>query len=308
MIKGKLTRRGFLQAAGAAGMAAVLPGHLSSAEREPILKSIPSSGEKIPVIGMGTARTFDVDIGDEPYPQLSEVLQLFFDHGGAVIDSSPMYGNAEAVLGSLFQATENMDALFAATKVWTYGRESGMEQMSESTERMGVAVMDLMQVHNLRDWKVHLPTLREWKQQGKIRYVGITTSSLRQFDAVAEIMAQEPLDFVQLNYNIEVREAEKRLLPLAQDKGIATLINRPYKRGALFRRVRGHDLPSWAIEFDCESWGQFFLKFLVSHPAVTCLIPATTKPHHMIDNMGAGFGRLPDAETRARMIDFYENL
>ncbi len=168
--------------------------------------------------------------------------------------------------------------------------------------------MDLMQVHNLRDWKVHLPTLRDWKEQGKIRYVGITTSSLRQFDPLAEIMAQEPLDFVQLNYNIEVREAEKKLLPLAQDMGIATLINRPYKRGALFSRVRGHDLPSWVIEFDCESWGQFFLKFLVSHPAVTCLIPATTKPHHMIDNMGAGFGRLPDAETRTRMIDFYENL
>lgn len=308
MTKGKLSRRGFLQVAGAAGVAAAFPGHLISAEPTPILKEIPSSGEKIPVIGMGTARTFDVGIGDELYRQLGEVLQLFFDHGGAVIDSSPMYGNAESVVGHLLQETENKDALFAATKVWTYGRDSGKEQMSESMARMGVAVMDLMQVHNLRDWKVHLPTLRDWKEQGKIRYVGITTSSLRQFDPLAEIMAQEPLDFVQLNYNIEVREAEKKLLPLAQDMGIATLINRPYKRGALFSRVRGHDLPSWVIEFDCESWGQFFLKFLVSHPAVTCLIPATTKPHHMIDNMGAGFGRLPDAETRTRMIDFYENL
>jgi len=308
MSIGKISRRGFLQAAGVAGVAAALPRHLFSAEREPILKVIPSSGEKIPVIGMGTARTFDVDIGDKLYPQLGEVQQLFFDHGGALIDSSPMYGNAEVVVGSLLQETDSKKALFAATKVWTYGRESGMEQMSESMERMGVAVMDLMQVHNLRDWKVHLPTLRDWKEQGRIRYVGITTSSLRQFDSLAEIMEREPLDFIQLNYNIEVREAEKKLLPLAQDKGIATLINRPYKRGAVFGRVRGHDLPSWAAEFDCESWGQFFLKFLVSHPAVTCPIPATTKPHHMIDNMGAGFGRLPDANPRARMIDFYESL
>ncbi len=308
MIKGKLSRRGFLQVAGAAGMAVAFPGRLLGVEHEPILKAIPSSGEKIPVIGMGTARTFDVDIGDELYPQLGKVLQLFFDQGGALIDSSPMYGSAETVIGSLLQETDNKEALFAASKVWTYGRESGMEQMSESMERMGVAVMDLMQVHNLRDWKTHLPTLREWKEQGKIRYVGITTSSLRQFDPLAEIMQRVPLDFVQLNYNIEVREAEKRLLPLAQDKGIATLINRPYKRGAVFSRVRGHNLSSWVAEFDCESWGQFFLKFLVSHPAVTCPIPATTRPHHMIDNMGAGFGRLPDAETRARMIDFYENL
>ncbi|MEE8527702.1 MAG: aldo/keto reductase [Gammaproteobacteria bacterium] len=308
MSIGKISRRGFLQATGVAGVAAAFPGHLFSAEREPILKVIPSSGEKIPVIGMGTSRTFDVEIDDELYPQLGKVLQLFFDHGGALIDSSPMYGNAEVVVGSLLQETDSKKALFAATKVWTYGRESGMEQMSESMERMGVAVMDLMQVHNLRDWKVHLPTLRDWKEQGRIRYVGITTSSLRQFDSLAEIMEREPLDFIQLNYNIEVREAEKKLLPLAQDKGIATLINRPYKRGAVFGRVQGHDLPSWAAEFDCESWGQFFLKFLVSHPAVTCPIPATTKPHHMIDNMGAGFGRLPDANTRARMIDFYESL
>lgn len=303
-----VTRRSFLKGIAAAAASSVLPGTLVAQDRKAILKAIPSTGEKLPVIGMGTSRTFDTGGDPEQLEALQEVLQLFFDHGGSLIDSSPMYGNAEQVVGDLLEPVNGHDRLFAATKVWTYGRESGIEQMNQSMQRMGVETMDLMQIHNLRDWEVHLPTLREWKEEGKIRYIGITTSSLRQFDTLADIMEKEPLDFVQFNYNIETRAAEERLLPIAQAKGIATLINRPYKRGGLFKRVRGKELPAWIQKFDIHSWGQFFLKFLVSHPGVTCPIPATTRPHHMIDNMGAGFGALPDTATRQRMIRLYESI
>lgn len=303
-----ISRRTVLKAGGVAVAASPLLCRTSIAEGMPIYRAIPQTGEQLPVIGMGSSRTFDVDGDDGIRSQLIEVLRLFFDNGGALIDSSPMYGSAEAVLGDCLAALDNTEALFAATKVWTYGREAGIGQMEESMRRMRVDRFDLMQIHNLRDWRVHLQTLKEWKQEGKVRYIGITTSHGRHHDELVSALKSEPFDFVQLSYNIVDREVEERLLPLAQEKGIATLINRPFRRGDLFSKVRGKALPEWAGEFDCQSWGQFFLKFTISHPAATCAIPATSKPRHMIDNMGAGFGRLPDAATRARMIQYIEAL
>ena len=257
---------------------------------------------------MGTWQTFDV--GDDPAVKnrLEKVLQVFFENGGSLIDSSPMYGRSEAVVGELLARTGRQKEVFAATKVWTDGRSAGVSQMNRSMRRMGVAVMDLMQIHNLRDWEAHLPVLRKWKSEGKIRYIGVTTSHGRYHARLAHIMRTEPLDFVQLTYNIENREVEDQLLPLAADRGIATIINRPYGGGGLFRRARGRALPEWSAGFDCKSWGQFFLKFVVSHPAVTCAIPATSKVEHMKDNMAAGFGTLPDAAMRKRMTDYYFSL
>ena len=294
-----LNRRRFIQATGLAGM---LVSRGLSAD-QPITRPIPKSGEALPVIGMGTSRTFNVGGSEADRAPLRAVLDHFFAAGGTLIDSSPMYGNAEAVTGDLLRGTENTAKVFAATKVWTNGREQGIEQMRRSMVLMGVETMDLMQVHNLRDTKTHLKTLREWKEQGKIRYIGITTSRRSQFDDFQAVMRAEPLDFVQLNYSVGEREAEDVLLPLAEDKGIATLINRPYMRGALFRRVQGKPLPDWAADIDCSSWAQLFLKFILGHPAATCVIPATSKPKNMIDNMGAGFGALPDRELRQRIVD-----
>jgi len=296
-------RRRFLkQSAGLTAAALSWPALLSASEQKLIKKTIPKTGERLPVIGMGTSRTFDVGNDQALRSQLAEVLQLFFDHGGAVIDSSPMYGNAEQVTGDLLKTIKNKQALFAATKVWTWGKEEGIKQMQQSSQRMGVKVFDLMQIHNLRDWQVHLETLKAWKAEGKVRYIGITTSHGRFHDELETVLEKEPFDFVQFSYNILNRTVEHRLLPIARERGIATLINRPFARGDLFRLVKGQALPDWASEADIKSWGQFFLKFVVSHPDVTCAIPATSKPRHMLDNMAAGYGRLPDAALRERMF------
>jgi diketogulonate reductase-like aldo/keto reductase len=304
-----MTRRTFmLSAAAFAATLAVAPHRLLAQARTPIQRPIPSSGELLPVIGMGTSRTFDVENDPAVRAPLAKVLQAFFDNGGTLIDTSPMYGRAEAVVGDLLKTTERQDAVFAATKVWTDGQQNGITQMEQSLQRMGVEVMDLMQIHNLRDWQTHLPILREWKQQGRIRYIGITTSHGRQHEALERILQTETLDFVQLTYNIQDRIAEERLLPLAADRGIATLINRPFQRGDIFSKVRGTPLPAWSAEFDGPTWGQFFMKFIIAHPAVTCVIPATSRVHHMEDNMGAGFGRVPDAAMRKRMLAYYESL
>ena len=304
-----VNRRTFMAALGSMAAAmAFTPVRLLEAKDDPILRPIPSSGEQLPVIGMGTSRTFDVSGDRLTLARLGEVLQVFFDNGGALIDSSPMYGAAESVVGKLLPTVHNTDALFTATKVWTYGRQAGIDQMRQSMQRMGVQSMDLMQIHNLRDWQVHLPTLRQWKSEGKVRYIGITTSHGRFHSELERILRSEPLDFVQLTYNIEDRAVEERLLPIAADKGIATLINRPYQRGALFKRVRNSGLPAWAADIGCRSWGQYFLKWIVSHPAVTCVIPATSKVHHMKDNMAAGFGKLPDQKMRRKMLDHYTSL
>jgi diketogulonate reductase-like aldo/keto reductase len=303
-------RRAFVKLCAATGLAltGVVPASPRGGATEVITKPIPATGERLPVIGMGTSRTFDVGSDPQARAALLPVLQAFFDNGGAVIDSSPMYGSAEQVIGDLLERVADKAALFAATKVWTYGQQAGVEQMQRSERRMGVRRFDLMQIHNLRDWQVHLETLKEWKQRGRVRYIGITTSHGRFHPELEHILASEPFDFAQFSYNIGNRVAERRLLPLAAERGIAVMINRPFQRGDLFRGVKGKPLPEWAAQFDCASWGQFFLKFIVSHPAVTCTIPATSKLKHMQDNMSAGFGRLPDATMRNRMIAWFEAL
>ena len=304
-----ISRRNFIIALGGAWAAiSFTPSALQAKEQVALKRAIPSSGELLPVIGLGTSRTFDVGDNHAARSQLAEVLQTFFGNGGALIDSSPMYGSSESVIGELLKTTKNKSSLFAATKVWTDGKQSGIRQMEESRRLWGVNKFDLMQIHNLRDWKTHLNTLKGWKEQGKVRYIGITTSHGRSHAELEQIMQTESLDFVQFTYNIDNRTAEQRLLPLAADRGMATLINRPFQRGNLFGKVKGKPLPAWVAEFDCKSWGQYFLKFVVSHPAVTCSIPATTKVHHIVDNMAAGFGRLPDAEMRNRMIRHFESV
>ena len=305
---GQLSRRKFMQAlALIASAAGGLP--LAAFSSVPMLKKkIPSSGEKIPVIGMGSSRTFDVGNNQEARVNLTNVLQTFFDLGGTVIDTSPMYGTSEQVLGDLLVNVKNKQSLFMATKVWTQGREEGIAQMQQSMALLRRPVIDLNQIHNLLDWEVHWKTLKEWKQQGKVRYIGITTHRGYDHDQLAYVMENYPIDFIQFSYSIANRKAEQRILPLAAERGIATMINRPFQRGDLFRSVKGKQLPAWAAEFDCTSWGQFFLKFVVSHPAVTCTIPATSKVHHMRDNMGAGLGRMPNPQQRQKMFDYFESL
>ncbi|MBK9028517.1 MAG: aldo/keto reductase [Propionivibrio sp.] len=273
-----------------------------------IQRAIPSSGELLPVMGMGTSRTFDTEGDPASLATLQEVLQAFFDGGGTVIDSSPMYGNSESRVGDVLRALPQRPKLFAATKVWTTGRQQGIAQMEESARRMNVERFDLIAVHNLQDWQTHLETLKNWKAEGKVRYIGITTSHGRDHEEFLQVMRTQPLDFVQFSYNIEDRAAERELLPVAAERGIATMINRPYQRGALFTRSRGKELPALAAELDCSSWGQFYLKYILGHPAVTCIIPATASVHHMVDNMRANFGRLPDARQRAEMLRLFEHL
>ena len=273
-----------------------------------IQRPIPRTGELLPVMGMGTSRTFDTAGDPESLATLTEVMQLFFAGQGKVIDSSPMYGNAETRVGDVLRAMKNPPPLFAATKVWTSGKERGIAQMEESASRMNVKTFDLIAVHNLKDWKTQLATLKQWQADGRVRYIGVTTSHGRDHDELMEVMRSEPLDFVQFSYNIEDRQAEQALLPLAQDRGIATMINRPYQRGALFGKSHDHPLPELATELDCSSWAQFFLKYILGHPAVTCIIPATASPSHMADNMRANFGRVPDKTQRDEMLRIFEAL
>jgi aryl-alcohol dehydrogenase-like predicted oxidoreductase len=273
-----------------------------------IRRPIPSSGELLPVIGMGTAWSFDVGTGEAERAPLVEILEEFSHPPGRLIDTSPMYGNAERVIGELSAELGIGGRMFLATKVWTEGREAGIRQMEESMRLLGTQRLDLIQVHNLVDWRTQLATLRDWKQAGRVRYIGITHYRNDAFPALEEVMLAEPLDFVQLNYSITTREAEKRLLPLAAERGIGIIANRPFEDGTLFRRVRGRPLPGWAAEIDCASWAQIFLKYIVSHPAVSCAIPSTSKPKHLRDNLAAGTGRLPDAAQRQRMRDELTNL
>lgn len=289
-------------------MVAVAPTLRANPELPHILREIPSSGELLPSVGMGSYQTFNVAKDSIQRENLLKVLDSFFSAGGCLIDSSPMYGKSESVLGDLLTQLSLNAKVFAASKVWTYGKQAGIEAIAESQRRMQVDKMDLMQVHNLRDWRVQLNTLNQLKQEDKLRYTGITTSSLGQYKDFEEVMRKEPLDFVQLNYNIKVREAEKRLLPLAQDKGIAVIVNMPFEKGRLFKYAGTHSLPEWASEIDCTTWGQFFLKFILSHPAVTCVIPATSKVNHMQDNMQAMTGRLPGKKMRQKMQQFFDGL
>ncbi len=294
-----MTRRQALSAAACASLTALLA-RTGIAGSTRLTRPVPATGELLPVIGLGTSRTFDVGADAAGRRAVEAVLRDFFAGGGTVIDSSPMYGSAETVVGDLVRVVRP-ERWFAATKVWTDGREAGIAQMTESARRMAVERFDLMQIHNLRDWRVHLPTLREWKAAGKIRYLGITTSTSRQYADLAAIMRTEQLDFVQLNYSIGEREAEETLLPLARDRGTGVLVNRPFMRAELFARVRGKALPAWAADIGCSSWGQVFLKWILGHEAVTCLIPATANTRNLADNLGAGAGLLPDPALRERI-------
>ena len=279
---------------------------MGAANSSILTKPIPRTGESLSMIGLGTWQTFDV--GSAERAPLREVLRDFVRLGGTVIDSSPMYGRSESIVGDLAAELNFEGKLFVATKVWTSGREAGIRQMEESFRRLRVKRIDLMQIHNLVDWRAHLNTLREWQKQGRIRYLGVTHYTASAYDQLARVLETEELDFVQLNYSIVEREAEQRLLPLAIDRGVAVLVNRPFAQGQLFSKVRGKPLPAFAAEIGCASWAQLFLKFVVSHPAVTCAIPATSKVQHLIDNMQAGMGRLPAAEIRQRMAKYVADL
>ena len=316
----RMTRREAVRLIGASAAGVALPISIRAANESSTMltRVIPSSGEKLPVIGLGTWRAFDVDLTTDNRRQLEEVLSLFVKLGGRVIDSSPMYGRAEEVIGELTAALGIRDklataspsggGLFLATKVWTHGKENGIKSMERSMALLRTKRVDLMQVHNLVDVQTHLATLREWKQQGRIRYLGITHHEAAAFPDVEKIMRNEKLDFVQINYSLMEREAEERVLPLAQERGVAVIVNRPFGAGDLFGKVRSKPLPDWATEFDCRSWAQFFLKWIVAHPAVTCAIPATDKPGHLEDNMQGGVGRLPDENMRRRMVELVSSL
>lgn len=271
-------------------------------------RAIPSSGEKIPVIGLGTYPMFDVSASPVDRLPLQEVIAAFTRLGGKVIDSSPMYGRSEEVVGDLVAKLQVRESLFLASKVWTTGQAEGRASLERSARLLQTKTIDLMQVHNLVDLDTQLGTLREWQAQGRIRYLGITHYNSSAYREVEAALRRERLDFLQINYSLGEMEAGKRLLPLAQERGVAVLINRPLGSGALFRRVRGQALPEWASEFDCHSWAQFFLKWIIAHPAVTCVIPATGNPDHLADNMQAGLGRLPDEGMRKRMAETMARL
>jgi diketogulonate reductase-like aldo/keto reductase len=308
------SRRAFLGTLGALGAAATIG--LGSTRRAgarsamgPMLtRAIPATGEHVPVIGMGSWITFNVGDDQELRNLRRKVLGTFFEMGGGVIDSSPMYGTSEAVIGYCLAGIGNTETLFSATKVWTPFKWFGPGQMARSRQLWGVEQFDLMQIHNMLSWEGHLETLLQDKAEGRIRYIGMTTSHGRRHDALEKTMAEQPLDAVQFTYNILDREAEQRLLPLAAERGLAVLVNRPFRCKELFALFAHHPLPQWVEEFDCANWAQFFLKFVVSHPAVTCAIPATSRVDHMRENMGVLYGRLPDQALRTRMIRYVESL
>lgn len=271
-----------------------------------VSRKIPVSGEDLPLIGCGTWQTFDVGADKADRARLREVLEIISQEGRAVVDSSPMYGSSESVAGDLMAQLKK--PLFVATKVWTSGREAGIEQMRTSFRRLRVERMDLMQVHNLVDVATHTRTLLDWKSKGTVRYVGITHYTSSAYAEVERWLKTKQYDFLQINYSLAEREAERRVLDIAKNLGVAVIINRPFAEGALFRRAKGKALPPWAAELGIASWAQYFLKWIVSHPAVTCAIPGTGRPEHMKDNLGAGRGPLPDAATRTRMTAYFDAL
>jgi diketogulonate reductase-like aldo/keto reductase len=296
MVPGMTRRDTFRLMAG--GLAMGQAAALSPASSTPMhTRPIPSSGEKLPVIGMGTWQTFDVA---DPAP-LEEVLKVFSELGGKLLDSSPMYGKSEQVAGDLIGKLGVREKLFVATKVWTKGKAEGIAQMEDSMKKLRAKPIDLMQVHNLVDVGTHLDTLRGWKKDGIVRYLGVTHYTASQHEAVAKLVASETLDFLQINYSLGEREAEDKLLPLAKDRGVAVIANRPFAGGELFKKLREKPLPGWAKEIECESWAQVMLKWVISHPAMTCAIPATSKVAHVRDNMKAGLGTMPDEAMRKRM-------
>lgn len=305
------SRRHFIQRSVALlGLAAAAPwlprGALALDPSQLLHRAIPTSGELLPAIGLGTSRTFDVRLNEASLAPLDEVMRTFINGGGQLIDTAPSYGNAEAVSGELLRRTGTQGKAFLASKVSAYGRERGLAQFEASLRALQSDKLDLLQVHNLQDTRTQLALLRELKAQGRLRYIGITHYREAAHDDLLEVLAKEPVDFVQLNYSVGERNAERRLLPYCADHGIATLINRPFLRGQLFARVEGKPLPDWALEVDATSWAQLLLKFILAHPAVTVAIPATSKARYMADNLKAGHGRLPDAALRERIVRAFD--
>lgn len=295
MSDGSTTRAGFLRIAGAGAIAALLPGMPRAETAAMSSRPIPWTKEALPIVGCGTYVGFDQRPGTPEYQRLPGVLQTLFAAGGKVLDSSPMYGRAEETTGELLAAAGSRPQAFIATKVWTSGRDAGIRQMQESMRLLRTDRIDLMQVHNLLDWRTHLPTLRRWKDDGRIRYLGITHYTASAYPEVEAVLRAETLDFLQINYALDDREAEQRVLPLAAARGVAVIVNRPFGGGGLLRRLSGQPLPGWAAEIGCASWAQLLLKFVLSHPAVTCAIPGTARAEHMADNVAAGRGTMPDA-------------
>jgi aryl-alcohol dehydrogenase-like predicted oxidoreductase len=306
-----LSRRDFLKAGAGAGAALLLPDGRVNAQAGALLqKKIPSSGETIPIIGIGTARRYEQIKSETEKAPLRETIRQFKELGGKVIDSSPSYGTAEAVLGELVEGLKVRDSLFLATKVSLrdVGRDAGLKQIEQSFKRLRTNKIDLIAVHNLRDTQAQLGNLREMKEAGRIRYVGITTSFENQYAEFEQTMKKETLDFIQVDYALDNRNADEKIIPLAADRGMAVMINLPFGRGRLFNAVQNKKLPEWAKEFDCTTWAQFFLKYLVSHPAVTCAVPGMAKAEYVVDNLGAARGRLPDAALRRRMEQFIDGV
>ncbi len=303
-----LSRRNLLGAAMAGAAAALLRPLWGLAQATSLTRQIPSTGERLPVIGLGSWITFNVGDDPELRNECTEVMRAFFAAGGRMIDSSPMYGSSQEVIGYGLRRLGRPTALFSADKVWTSSGSEGPEQIEDTRSLWDVPRLDLLQVHNLLAWEAHLPTLLDLKSQGRIRYVGITTSEGRRHSEMEEIMRRRPVDFTQVTYNVLDREVERRILPLAQDRGIAVIVNRPFRQGDLIREVERHPLPQWAAEIGATNWAQFLLKFIVSHPAVTCAIPATSQVTHVRENMGVATGALPDSAMRRRMISYVEGL
>ena len=299
-------RRRLLALAGGACLGLVGPAR--SQAQNIMTRKIPSTGEELPAVGLGTWQVFNVGSSPAERAPLREVIAAFSKAGGKVVDSSPMYGAAESVAGDLIAELRLRDNLFIATKVWTTGREDGIAQMETSFKRLRVKTMDLMQVHNLLDIDTHTKTMLDWKSKGRIRYIGITHYTASAHAEVERQLVKQKYDFLQINYSLAERQAEKKLLEICKTKGIAVIANRPFAEGAMFRRVRGKTLPAWAAELGIASWAQYFLKWIVSHPAITCTIPGTGKPEHMADNVAAGFGALPDAATRRKMAEYFDSL
>ena len=299
----KTSRRMVLKVVGVSSLTPSIALQATDAKNYMARRIIPSTGELLPVIGLGTSRVFDTNLSEKSLNPRKEIVKALLDHGGSLIDTSPMYGRAEEVTGKIAQDLKINDRLFMATKVWIEGKEAGEIQMNASSKKLNKAVIDLMQIHNLLDWKTHIKTLYEWKEQGKINYIGISHFRSNAFNQIEKIITKERIDFAQFNYSLEEREAEKRLLPLCREKGVATLINRPFMRGKLFKAVARKKLPSWAYEYNVNTWSQFFLKFILANQAVTTVIPATSNPAHMIDNLIGGIGPIPEVGLQKKMVE-----
>ena len=274
------------------------------AQNQMLRRTIPSSGESLPIIGLGTSRVFDVDPEDREELKIrKEIIEVLLNNGGSLVDTSPMYGQSEDLLGAILDDYPRRNELFLATKVWIKGKPEGEQQISESFKKMNTAKMELIQIHNLVDWKTQIKTLRQMKESGEISYIGITHYKSSAFKEMEDIIKKEPIDFAQFNYSIGERDAEERLLPICQEFGVATIINRPFMRGKLFRSFNNQTLPDWCKDYDINSWGQFFLKYIIANPAVTNIIPATSKSKNMLDNSIAGMGRVTDLKIQKRMLE-----